>query len=195
MYIDVETTGLEKLVHGLVEMAFIIEIDGEVIESGEMLINAFTYSRPCGSKVSPKALEVNGRSIEEIQGFPNSKDQCKGFVAIINKYIDRWDKNDKFKFIGYNVQFDAGFIQEWFKDSGYDNYGQYFCYKTVDPFELIKYLVHLEYLDTGKSQSLVAVSEYFGIELDAHKAMSDIYATREIHQLLISKVFREGLKL
>jgi len=190
IYVDVETTGLNKLNAGIIQLAFIVEIDGEVKDQGQFFINPLSYKRKI--VVSPKALEVNGHKEEDFADYGNAAIACRDLVAILNKYIDRWDKRDKFKFVGFNSNFDTGFVQELFTDSGYDSYGQYFDYRDIDVFGLVKYLHHLELFNTGYSQSLIAACEAAGIELEAHDALNDIIATRALHFYLIDKFIVKG---
>lgn len=44
LWIDTETTGLNPKVHGLREVAFIVEVDGVEKEKGVFKINPFTYT-------------------------------------------------------------------------------------------------------------------------------------------------------
>ena len=105
----------------------------------------------------------------------------------LNKYVDRFDKDSYLVPVGFNTKFDTDFIQSWFKVCGYDTYGQYFTYKSLDCFELVKILVYLGKLDTGKSQNLTACCRAMGIEFDAHDASIDIETTRDLFYRLVER--------
>lgn len=197
LYLDVETTGLVKYLHGIIQVAYIIEIDGQVKKRGSYKINPATYNRTI--KVSPEALKANHYTIDQMKTFGNAKEACDDFLAVLDQYIDRWDWEDKFIMVGYNTDFDAGFIQEWFadsgytkvKDSGYERYGQYIDYRHLDVFALVKYLVHAGKEYTGKSMALVpACKAILDLELDAHDAVADIEATRDLHLHLMNKYLK-----
>lgn len=184
LYIDVETTGLIKYVHGIIVLAYIIDDeDGNELARGEIEMNPLTYS----DKVSDKALEINGYALEQIKELPDAKEACVNFISVLNEHLDKANFKDKYKLVAYNADFDAGFIQTWMDKLVPNTYWKMIDYKHLDPFALIKYLQHFNHIDTGKSQSLEAVAKYHGIPLIAHNAASDINATREIHKLLVNK--------
>jgi len=184
LYIDVETTGLIKYTHGIIELAYIIEdAEGNELTRGELKMNPLTYSK----QVSDKALEVNGYTIEQLKKLPDAKEACLKFISILNKYIN---DEDKYKLVAYNADFDTGFIQTWMDKLVPSTYWKLIDYKHLDPFALVKYLQFFGKINVGKSLSLRAVAEYYGIDLIPHKASSDINATREIHKIL-SKVLKD----
>ena len=181
LFVDVETTGLIKYVNGIIVLAYIIEdADGVELTRGEIEMNPLSYSK----KVSDKALEVNGYTLEQIKQLPDAKEACLEFISVLNKHMGN---DDKYKLVAYNADFDTGFIQTWMDKLVPSTYWKLIDYKHLDPFALIKYLQHLGKIDTGKSQSLEAVAKYYGIEHNAHNAMSDIEVTREIHNKLIKE--------
>jgi len=180
LYVDVETSGLNEKIHGIIELGYIIEDDnGEVLDKGYITMNPLYMS----SKVSPKALEINGFSVEDLTKLPNAKEACVSFIAILNKHLD-----DKYKLVAYNADFDTKFIQAWMDKLVPNTYWKMIDYKHLDPFAMVKYLQHLGKIDTGKSQSLESVAKYFNLEHKAHNALSDIEVTRDIHHILINKM-------
>jgi DNA polymerase III alpha subunit (gram-positive type) len=185
IYIDTETTGLSKISNGIIQLAYIIEIDGKVVKRGQFKVNPFSYKRP--RRVTEKALEVNGYKVEDFKGFMEASDAAYEFYAVMEKYIDRWDNKDKFIFVGYNSSFDTGFVQELMKESARGEYHQFISYKDLDVFALVKYLSYVGKFDTGPSQSLVSACKAIGLELDAHDAVADIEATRDLHLHLVKE--------
>lgn len=184
LYVDVETTGLIKYVHGIIVLAYIIEDDdGKELTRGELEMNPLTYS----TRVSDKALEINGYTLEQVEELPDAKEACLEFISILNKYLD---KEEKYKLVAYNADFDTGFIQTWMDRLVPSTYWKIIDYKSLDPFAIIKYLQHLGKIDTGKSQSLEAVCKYYDIPLIPHNAASDINATRDVHKLLVKDLIK-----
>ncbi|MDD5359874.1 MAG: exonuclease domain-containing protein, partial [Sulfurovaceae bacterium] len=76
-YIDTETTGLDAKKHGIVQLACLIVEDHKIIDEIVLLIDPFSYKENC--VCDDKALEINGRTLEEIEHFPNSDDQLQKF--------------------------------------------------------------------------------------------------------------------
>lgn len=190
-YFDCETTGLDATKAGLTQLAAIIVIDGKEVDSIALDINPATYNRDV--EISPEALQVTGKTEEEIANYPSSLDQFRELIALLDKYVNKFDKTDKFIVCGYNSQFDVRFMQEWFLDNGHKYYGSYFSYKDVDVFALVKHLCALRLIPidsvTGAGHKLGMLCDMYGISLgeDAHDAIADIRATRELYQLLIDK--------
>lgn len=180
LFVDVETSGLNENVHGIIELGYIIEDENRVVlDKGSITMNPLYMS----SKVSPKALEINGFKSEDLPKLPNAKEACIKFIQILNKYL-----NGKYKLVAYNADFDTKFIQAWMNKLVPNTYWKIIDYKHLDPFAIVKYLQHTGKIDTGKSQSLESVAKYFNIEHKAHNALSDIEVTREIHNLLVDKM-------
>lgn len=184
IYIDTETTGLTPSMHGLTELAFILVEDGEVRHKELMRINPLTYNKEVD--IEEEALKVTGKDIVEISNYPESYAQFNRFISLLDGFVDKFDKNDKLTVVGYNIGFDIGFIRAWFEDNGCRYYGSYFSYKDIDVFALVKHLKLLGFIDTP-SDKLEVVCEAFDVELDAHQAMSDIEATRELYKKLVGK--------
>jgi DNA polymerase-3 subunit epsilon len=186
IYIDTETTGLDKVKHGMRELAYIIEVDGEELESGLFKINPLTYNKEV--EVDQKALDISNKTLDEITSddYADSVDCFNTFIEILDKYIDKFDTEDKFIVNGYNTAFDTGFIQEWFKDNNHKFYGSYFNYKELDVFALVKFLKYMDFIDTP-SDKLEITCEYFNIELEAHNALDDIRATKELSNIITKR--------
>lgn len=161
IWIDTETTGLVPSEHGIVEL-------GAIIEGNPTKL----FSRICnpGDVVyDPKALEVNGISMEEIQSRPSINDMLREF----DQYV-----YDRAMIAGHNVAgFDIPFLKEAYKRAGMKWRFHYHCLDTMIMAEGLKYWGLLE----TRSVSLQALLTKFGIDPgDAHRAMDDIKATREL---------------
>jgi DNA polymerase-3 subunit epsilon len=181
-YVDTETTGLDPNVNGMIEIAALVEVNGVVIDTIKLEMNPYSYSKPV--VVSPEALEVNGRTMEELPNLPDAKAQFKLFIEFLDRHIDRFNRDDKFKVCGYNSAFDIGFITAWFADNSHMYYGSYFFRKDLDVFALVRHLTHFGLLNTP-DEKLGTLCDFFGIQHDeAHTALSDIKATRELYMLL-----------
>ena len=182
-YIDVETTGLNVNKHAIIQLAYIIEIDGEVKETGSYKINPKSYSRKV--EISSGALAISGTSIEDLETYDDSAECFAKFKKVLNSYIA---VGEKLTLVAYNAVFDLKFLQAWFNDNGSKDYGRYFTYKELDVFALVKYLVYLDAFPTLQSHTLSKMCEWAGIELEAHNALSDIIATRALQAKLLEYI-------
>lgn len=183
LWLDTETTGLYAGTHGLREIGYIIEIDGIDVERGVLFIDPRTYNREV--IIDPYALEISGKTIDCFNHYDDSKFSYDRFLSAIQDNIDVDDKNDRFVIAGYNVGFDIGFIKDWFKDIGSDSvqFKDLFHYKSLDVFALVFSLRVLGKIGT-ENDKLETICNHFGISIDAHDALSDIVATKQLFEKL-----------
>ena len=185
LWLDTETTGLNPNIHGLREVGFIVEIDGVVMEKGVFYINPFTYEKQI--EIDDYALFISNKTIEELKTYDRSSLSLKEFIKTIVKYINVNSKEDVFTIAGYNVGFDIGFIKAWFDDIGpKDAYKTLFNYKALDVFSLVFFLRNLDLIDT-ENDKLETLCKYFNIDIDAHNALSDILATKQLYETIVDK--------
>ena len=186
LWLDVETTGLDCKKHGLREVGFIIEIDGVEVDKGVFKINPFTYTTK-DVEIDDYALEISKVSIEDLESYDRVSYCFKELMKKLVKYVNVNDKNDCFVIAGYNTAFDIGFIKEWFKEMGLlDSYKDLFHYKSLDVFSIVFALRHIG-LNSAENDKLETMCNYFGIEIDAHNALSDIEATKKLYELICEK--------
>lgn len=175
VWLDCETTGLDPNRNGIITLAGMMEIDGFVVDR-----KTFTMY-PLGREVEPSALEVNGFTIKDVEGFKNWKMVKDDLCSWLGQYIDKFDKNDKATAAGYNIiTFDMGFIESWFRECG-DNY----LYSWFDrfPLDVYRMVPMLEWagLKGLPNRKLGTVCDAMGVKLEAaHEAMADVEATRDL---------------
>lgn len=187
LWFDCETSGLIPDKNALLQLAALIEIDGKVEEE----INLFM--RPLlKNTIDEEALKIGGFSEPQVRNFPPNETQFKKFLAAITKYVDRYDKSDKFILAGYNISsFDEPFLRQFFadnavtkKDRQYGNYfGSYFAWPKRD----IQTYVAEHYSELGlrlPDFKLETLCAYYSIDIQAHDALSDILATRTLYTIL-----------
>ena len=185
-HFDVETTGLNPEVNGLIQLAMIIEIDGEVVGEKEWKIKPFVNDR-----VDPKALEVNGINEYDLQAFQNPEEAILEVKKFLRQWVNPFNRDEKFTPCCYNAGFDTDFLRQWFVKGGDKYYGSWFTNYPLDPYAWVHLLVHLGLMPELPNRKLVTVCEHFSIPLgdDAHDAMADIKATRglalRMQQLLV----------
>lgn len=183
LYFDVETTGLNPLVHDIIQLSGIIEIAGEVKETFNL------HGRPKDiSTVTTEALAVTGFTLTEVMTFPTQYEMYEKFIDILMMHVDKYDKQDKFYPAGYNVRFDLDFLSALFKKMDDPYLGSFINWKIIDPFPVLTFMDHFGYVKLPNYQ-LSTVCGNFLIPLKAHDALADITATRELVQRL-SKQFK-----
>jgi DNA polymerase-3 subunit epsilon len=178
-WFDCETTGTDPQICALVQLAYIIEIDGEEVDEGEIHFRPHT-----GAIISPEALKVNARSREDLMMFPEVDVGFLELKRILNKYIDRYNRDDKFVIAGYNVNFDDQFLRELFNRMGDDYFGSYFMWPKLD---VAAFVAQHKIVTKGfkpKNYKLATVCSEFGITFKPHDALEDIRATKSLYNAI-----------
>lgn len=175
-WFDTETSGLNPSKHGIIQIAGIIEIDGEEVEQVAL------YSNCATKQIDSKALEVNGYTLKQIADFPSESALYHHLHALFSRYIDPYDKTDKLVAGGYNVSFDLQFLRQLWYENNDKFFGSFFAFGTLDPSSIFRYLQWLGIItDYDYSLRLTDIATYFGISTDnAHDALADIIMTRKI---------------
>jgi DNA polymerase-3 subunit epsilon len=181
-FFDTETTGLDCKKQDIIQLAYMIEIDGEIKEEGSLYTQPFNYDT-----IQQEALNTNKLTVEQLKAFPSPSVTFMQLKRVLNKYIDKFNKLDKFSPAGYNVNFDVGFLREFFFKNKDKYYGSYFDYHLLDPIPVL-HLLEYKGLIKLPNYKLVTVCEYFNINIDAHEALSDIKATRQVIQKLLTYI-------
>jgi DNA polymerase-3 subunit epsilon len=174
LFLDTETTGLDDRKHGIVQIAGLVDIDGDVKEEFNFHCNICP-----GQEIDAKASEVNGLTADMIKEYPPAVEVYQKVLKIFDKYINRYDKTDKFYLVGQNIQFDYKFMNKWFYNHGNQYLYSYIHYHKIDIITLSAMLTVSGLMKTN-NMKLASVAEFFGIPLKAHDALEDILACRSI---------------
>ena len=181
LYFDLETTGVKPDIHGVTQMAFLIEINGKVEDE------AMFYAKPfLSDKIEDKALEIQGKTELDLSAYPDPIEIHEKITILFKKYVDARNRNDKFFPAGYQLEFDLGFLDGWFRKCGDAYFGSWQNWRAIDPRPVLHYLNFTGQLDVP-DMKLETICKHYGIEIQAHDALSDILATREV----IKRVFGE----
>ena len=112
-WFDTETTGLDEKENSMIQLAGLVEINGVVKKEVNILFRPFK-----NKTINPKALEVNGRTIEEIMNFPPPQIGIAQLKSILKKYVNPFVPEDKLVPAGCNVNFDIEFLRETWSLAG-----------------------------------------------------------------------------
>lgn len=182
-WIDGETTGLDSLQNDLLTFSIIIEIDGKIVDKLNLEMQPFNYQ-----SITDEALRINRMTIEQIKKFPQPHEAHKKLISLFKKYVNPYDKTDKFIPCGYNVGFDVDFLFKLFQKCGDPYCGSFIDYHKLDVASLVLFFKIRGYLPSLEGYKLVDVAKTLNIEIDAHKAEDDILATRKIYRILMDKI-------
>jgi len=209
LFVDVETTGLDPRMNGIWEIAALMEIDGEVVETFEhrcrphvtdlVELQAFqnrNFTSPLLTSIEswdPKASAKNRHSLltEVLGTFAPPMEVREQFVSFLGNHIDKFNPADKAHLIAYNAAFDADFLRQWFWKLGDKYYGSWFWTNALCIMHRAGW--HLEpERHSMKNFKQRTVAEYLGIAIDEtrlHEAMYDIELSRQILNTITA---REG---
>lgn len=182
IWLDTETTGLSPDKHGIIEAGIIIDIDGIVKNRTRVQM------KPTGRVADDSALNINGFT----------RDQIRNLEPWENIYIPLMDHiksaaigakfEGQFILAGQNVQFDNRFMVSWEKFCGIESENNWSKLVNQDPDSFIdtkKMFDELKsrgFVDRSISSKLGSICDYFEVDLkNAHSAMGDISATREVY--------------
>lgn len=185
IFIDTETGGVNAEKSALIQLSGIIEIDGTEKEKFNFYIKPFE-----NSELNEKALEVQGRTLEELgtEKYIDESIIYKKFLEILDKYIDKYDKNDKFIVAGYNVKFDIDILKALFERNNNKFLFSYFNSSMLDPLYSVRLLQVAGMLPVLENNKLETWCKYFNIELKAHDSLQDITATKKLIEKLIELI-------
>jgi DNA polymerase-3 subunit epsilon len=175
LFLDTETTGTLPDKNGIIQIAGIVEINETVKEEFNFKVKPFE-----SQIIEDAALAVNGITREQIAEFPEPVEVYNKVLAIFDKYINRYNKQDKFDMVGHNVQFDYSFLNEWFLRNGNKYLYAYINYGRIDTVGLSAALRSTGLMKV-ENLKLASVAKHFSIELNAHDAMSDVRVCRDIY--------------
>jgi len=185
VFIDTETTGFDPKTCALTQIGFILDIDGQII--GKKIYKVKPWE---GCHWEQSAIDKTGITPEIAAGYTDSEEVFKHFNSILEKYISRYDKEDKAFFVAYNASFDNDFMRNWFirhakteKDAQWGNgFGNFFWTPYLDVMQ-VALIRTLKHRSSFPNFQLGTVCRCLGIDFndeEAHNALYDIEKTREL---------------
>jgi len=173
LWLDSETTGIDPVQNDIIQIAGIIEIDGEIKDEFEFKCRPWNPAN-----INPSALEMNKFSKDEILTWAPPSEVKKKLFDIFGKYIDKFNREDKFLVGGHCVSFDIQFLDQFIKKSG-DRYGAG-SWLSWQPFDTIFIAVLLKRLGiiSPVNFKLETLCQVFGVPPGGHDALKDIRVTQ-----------------
>jgi DNA polymerase-3 subunit epsilon len=178
-FFDVETTGLSWKTAAIHQLSIIVDIDGEEVERIDWRVKPFE-----GAKISAEALAVGGVTLDTIEAYPDNVEVFKDLLALLAKYVDRFDKTDKFHLCGYNNRyFDDRFLRAWFERLEDNYFGAWFFADSLDVMVLASQRLIFQ-RKTMKDFKLATVAAKLGVPVNPdklHDALYDVEITRQAY--------------
>lgn len=182
LFFDLETTGTLVNRHGIHQISGMVVIDGEVRES----FNFHVQPNP-KADITQEALDVARVTKEQIMAYPPMGEVYRQFVDMLAKYVDKYNRQDKFFLAGYNnASFDNQFLRAWFVQNEDKYFGSWFWSNSIDVMVLATpYLAARRAEMDNFKQGTVA--KFLGIDLDSnrlHDALYDIEICKAIFDIV-----------
>ena len=182
IYIDVETTGIPCPQSGLIQLAGAIEIDGVVREEFSYRVRPFPQDR-----IDDEALRLNGVTRDDFVHYDEPGKVLQAFITLLSRYVDRYDREDKFQLVAYNARFDADHVRAWFEKNGDQFFGSWFWHPPLDVMSLAAVALR-DRRSHMKDFKLATVAQKIGLSVDekrTHEAGYDVGLTREVFSRLL----------
>lgn len=191
---DYETTGLETEEGAEpIELAA-IAIDPVTFEEvGRFPARLMRVQKP--ELASPKALEVNGKTLEQVMKGEDPGVVHWEFFQWAKTFIPAEDmalaprRRRRPMLMGHNVKFDIGFLK-WatreYIPGGMKTYDEIFDYHTRCTVEAAAFWLN-DVIKFDTSVSLINLTKLLGIHHVAHEAMGDVEATVTLYRHLVGQ--------
>lgn len=186
LFFDLETTGVDHHTNGIHQISGLIVIDGEVKAEFNFKVQPHK-----GAIVSNEALKVSGITRADLYNYTPIGEVYNQFIELLAKYVDKFNKKDKFFLAGYNnASFDTPFLRKWFEVNGDVYFGSWFWSHSLDLIVLAtEHLKHDRHL--MDNFQLRTVARKCGIEVDEsklHDALYDVKLTKAMYDCITKKL-------
>lgn len=177
---DLETTGVNHWRHGIHQISGMIILENEIKET----FNFKVQPNP-NAKIEKEALEIGNVTLEQIMSYPSMNVVYRQINDMLSKYVNKFNKHDKFHLMGYNINsFDNHFFRAFFVQNNDNYFGSWFWSDSIDVMVLATNKLKGErHKMENFKQSTVA--KYMGIEVEddkLHDAMYDVELCYKIYQ-------------
>ena len=127
-FYDLETTGTMVHRHGIHQISGMIVIDGQIKETFD-----FKVAPNPAAQIDDAALAVGNVTRDQILNYPPMDQVYHQIVGMLSKYVNKFDRTDKFFLVGYNnAAFDNAFFRAFFVQNGDKYFGSWFWSNTFD---------------------------------------------------------------
>ena len=182
IFIDTETTGFDAKKNAMIQLAAILEVDGEERSRIDLRVCPFE-----GAVIEESALKVNGTTPEMLAEFP---EESEAFAAWAS-WLEAADAiaPGVAEFAGYNTPFDARFVDA-FHTRNEQPMSEFFNMCLPPEFDTLAIARKLFSKCDVANHKLGTIAEHvlgaeavaaFSQEIGLHNAMTDIEITRALY--------------
>lgn len=183
IWVDLETTGRNSELDGIVEIGAIFERDGKIVDQFQCYVKPMPNDR-----IQQAAMNVHKLSLEFLnKNGLDAEDACEQFVDWMSKYIDINDRTTytyqhRAWMKGWRVHFDMMFLQMFFEKLNRKDFFMYFRSHAWDIAArfLELYEDHLDMIPQHLhlKEALQFVQAVVPAGLTFHNAIDDLTCTR-----------------
>lgn len=186
LFFDLETTGTNPGRNGIHQISGEIVIDGVSKEQFD-----FHVQPNPKAIIEDAALQVAGVTREQVLAYPLMSQVYSEFVTMLGKYVDKFNKKDKFFLVGYNnAAFDNQFLRGFFLQNGDQYFGSWFWSNTIDVMVLASAYL-MDKRTEMENFKLSTVAKFLGVDVndnDLHNAFYDIALTKAVYDKVTEKL-------
>lgn len=185
LFYDLETTGVDHRKHSPHQIAGLIEVNDEIVETFDIKVGPHPKA-----KIEPEALKVAGITLDQVKAYPPFDHGYRDLTRLLGKYIDKYNSKQKAWLIGYNNRaFDDLFLRMFFELNNDPYIGSWFWADTIDVLVLAsEYLINRRSNMPSFKQGRVAQELGIAVEKDRlHDALYDVILTREIYKIVTNR--------
>lgn len=185
---DVETTGVDCRKHSIHQISWWLFVDGKIVDKQSLNVRPHPKA-----VIEDEALAIAGVTREQIEAYAmGQEDLYATLMVVLNKYCDKFNKQDKIFLAGYNnASFDNDFLRKLFEINADNYFGSWFWSNSLDAMVLATPYLAFD-RPTMPDFKLMTVAKYCGIAVDEqrlHDAEYDIYLTVEILKTVTQGLF------
>lgn len=181
-FFDLETTGVNPAKNGIHQISGEIVIDGEVKESFDFKVQPNPLCQ-----IEDEALAIAGVTRDQVLRYPIMAEVYKQLTSMLGKYVDKFNKADKFFLVGYNnASFDNQFLRGFFLQNKDNYFGSWFWSNSFDVMVLATPYLALKrhQMENFKLSTVAATLGIVVEEEKLHDASYDIYLTKSIFNIV-----------
>lgn len=186
LFFDLETTGTNPGRNGIHQISGEIVIDGVSKEQFD-----FHVQPNPKAIIEDEALKVAGVTREQVLAYPPMSQVYSDFVSMLGKYVDKFNKKDKFFLVGYNnAAFDNQFLRGFFLQNGDQYFGSWFWSNSIDVMVLASAFLMNKRTEM-ENFKLSTVAKFLGVDVndkDLHNAFYDIALTKAVYDIVTARL-------
>lgn len=179
-FYDLETTGTKFWKNGIHQISGAVVIDGEIKERFNFKVKPYETCL-----IEDEALAIANVTRDEVNTYTAMFLVYKELTEMLSRYVNKFDKKDKFHLVGYNnASFDNQFFRAFFVQNGDQYFGSWFWSDSIDVMVMASHYFRAV-RNTFPDFKQKTVAKMCGIDVDEnrlHDAEYDIDLCMQIYK-------------